>query len=183
MNVSAPAGYAKPTGGCVSLSPRLSHALSSQSIGKATPSEGAVRVSAQRSHIQPAASLIAVRSARRNDGPYAILSQHAGRLTRVDQSRHGPCSLSTRPATHTNKAIPKDLLMPHEAVVRAKERLRGVPYPGLKSVKLNFDGSALVLSGRVRSFHLKQLAQEAVRTPDVAVVNRIEVSDSLARAG
>ena len=59
-------------------------------------------------------------------------------------------------------------------VAEAKERLKRVPYPGLKRLRLNYDGGALILSGNVRSFHLKQLAQEAVR--DVGrVVNRIEV--------
>ena len=70
--------------------------------------------------------------------------------------------------------------MTPEAVMRAKECLRRVPYPGLKRVKLNFDGSALVLSGKVQTFHLKQLAQEAVRMPHLTVVNRIEVSGSVA---
>lgn len=67
------------------------------------------------------------------------------------------------------------------AVVQARERLRRSSYPGLKRVKLDINGDKLVLSGKVRSFHLKQLAQEAVK--DVGgVVNRIEVLDSQRRA-
>jgi hypothetical protein len=67
-------------------------------------------------------------------------------------------------------------------VAQAKERLRLVPYPGLKRLKLNFDSGVLTLGGKVRSFHLKQLAQEAVS--DMGhVVNRIEVTGELVTAG
>ena len=60
-------------------------------------------------------------------------------------------------------------------VIQAKERLRRLPYPGLKRVKSDYRDGVLILSGKVRSFHLKQLAREAVK--DVArVINEIEVA-------
>ncbi len=44
-----------------------------------------------------------------------------------------------------------------------------------QTICIKWTGDRLVLSGQLPSFHLKQLAQEALRGLDVTVVNQIEV--------
>ena len=58
------------------------------------------------------------------------------------------------------------------------EVLAASPMPELRRLSVEADDEVIVLSGRVSSFYLKQMAQEAVK-PAVAgrrLVNRIEVS-------
>ncbi|MFZ1932552.1 MAG: BON domain-containing protein [Thermoguttaceae bacterium] len=61
----------------------------------------------------------------------------------------------------------------------ARGRLCNSPYLAIRSVSCDFENGVLLLRGRLRSFHHKQLAQEAVR-PLAGVgqiVNAIEVID------
>ena len=51
-----------------------------------------------------------------------------------------------------------------ETIIRelAKERLRNSPYQALKGVSCDYVDSVLFLRGCLATYHLKQLAQEAV---------------------
>jgi len=63
-------------------------------------------------------------------------------------------------------------------ITTAKRRFDASPYIALRSIVCEFHEGILVLRGEVTSFHLKQCAQEAVRTlvgVDV-VVNAVEVA-------
>jgi len=46
-----------------------------------------------------------------------------------------------------------------EAVTSARQRLHQSPYRGLRSISLDVNGNTMVLSGQVRTFFLKQMAQ------------------------
>lgn len=64
-------------------------------------------------------------------------------------------------------------------VAQAAERsVHAIPHAALRSVTCDFDKGILVLRGRVKSYYLKQLAQEAVRriAGVLVIVNVIEVS-------
>ena len=61
----------------------------------------------------------------------------------------------------------------------ARGRLSNSPYMAIRDVSCEMENGVLLLRGRLRSFHHKQLAQEAVR-PLAGVgqiVNAIEVVD------
>jgi hypothetical protein len=60
---------------------------------------------------------------------------------------------------------------------QAEKRLHGSDYHALQQVRCSFDGGVLVLTGRLPSYYLKQMAQETVATLPgiVQVVNAIEV--------
>jgi osmotically-inducible protein OsmY len=69
--------------------------------------------------------------------------------------------------------------MPLPQITReAKDRLGRHPYPPIRGILCRVEGGVLFLRGRVSSFFLKQLAQEAVRgIAGVAeVVNDVEVA-------
>ena len=57
------------------------------------------------------------------------------------------------------------------------EELRASSHFSLRNVTCRFDGGVLVLSGRVESYYLKQMAQETVRRlkPDRLIANRVTV--------
>ena len=59
----------------------------------------------------------------------------------------------------------------------AQQRLRDSSYPGLRSISCAYECGMLVLSGRVRSYYLKQLAQSLVAGLQQVsrVSNRVEV--------
>jgi len=65
------------------------------------------------------------------------------------------------------------------AMAAANACLRSSAYPPLRGVRCTVDGGAVVLSGSVPSFYLKQLAQEMVRkldgVSDSDIVNRLHV--------
>lgn len=65
----------------------------------------------------------------------------------------------------------------HHVERRAQDRLADQPYAKLREVSCCYDNGVLTLVGRLPSFYLKQLAQEAVGGLDGIrqVVNRIEV--------
>jgi len=60
---------------------------------------------------------------------------------------------------------------------RAQDALEASPIRVLRDVRVDREGQTLVLSGRVESFYLKQLAQEVVRTvaSSCELVNSIDV--------
>jgi hypothetical protein len=60
---------------------------------------------------------------------------------------------------------------------RAQDVLDASPIRVLRDVRVDREGQTLVLSGRVESFYLKQLAQELVRTvaSSCELVNSIDV--------
>jgi len=72
----------------------------------------------------------------------------------------------------TNPAI-------HDAQHQAIKALRSSPIRVLRDVQIVRNGETLVLSGRVGSFYMKQMAQELVRSvaSDCEVCNSILVSD------
>jgi osmotically-inducible protein OsmY len=57
-------------------------------------------------------------------------------------------------------------------------RLEASPYRALRRIASDFHEGVVTLRGQVRSFHMKQMAQEeAAHVPGVeAIVNRLEVS-------
>lgn len=59
----------------------------------------------------------------------------------------------------------------------ARERLRAVPYAAVRRISCEHRHGRLVLRGRLPSFYLKQLAQEAVAGLDGVreIVNEVEV--------
>lgn len=69
-----------------------------------------------------------------------------------------------------NGAVPRHFTIFRPSLTRdsdiaavARDRLESSSYRGVRSLSCEFDGSVLVLRGRVSSYHQKQLAQEAVR--------------------
>lgn len=62
-----------------------------------------------------------------------------------------------------------------EALVQS--RLRGSPYPSIQRLNCDCEDGRVVLSGRVRSFFEKQVAQESIANLDGVdqIVNGVEV--------
>ena len=62
-----------------------------------------------------------------------------------------------------------------------KTSLKSSPYESIRKVTVRLDGHTIVLSGTVRSYYMKQVAQETARASNgngfngFAVQNRIEV--------
>jgi len=72
----------------------------------------------------------------------------------------------------------KDLLRSHsEAVTQARSALTKSPVFALRGLDVAQSGERLLISGRVRTFYHKQLAQEAVRhvVNGLRLVNLVEV--------
>lgn len=65
-------------------------------------------------------------------------------------------------------------MSPHETLEMVRSRLAASVYSDVRHVQCGLRGGIVVLSGRVKSFYMKQLAQEAVKNGCV-VVNEIEV--------
>jgi osmotically-inducible protein OsmY len=61
----------------------------------------------------------------------------------------------------------------------ARGRLCNSPYMAIRTVSCDFENGVLLLRGRLRTFHHKQLAQETVRRLAGVgqIVNAIEVLD------
>lgn len=70
-----------------------------------------------------------------------------------------------------------------DVVADARDRLRSLPYPAMKRLHCDYGAGVLKLRGRVNSFYLKQLAQEAVSALHGvhSVVNEIEVAEGARR--
>jgi len=67
-----------------------------------------------------------------------------------------------------------------QAVAQAAQALRLSSHPALRRLIVEGTEQALIISGRVTSYYLKQLAQEAVmpvRGP-LELVNRVDVVDA-----
>ena len=66
----------------------------------------------------------------------------------------------------------------------ARVLLQRSPYVPLRSITREFCEGALVLRGQVGSFHIKQLAQETVRTAAkvIAIINSVEVTQATGSA-
>lgn len=64
-----------------------------------------------------------------------------------------------------------------QSAVTARNRLHESPITELRELQIVEDGENLCISGRVRSFYHKQLAQETVRqnAPGWNVVNHVSV--------
>ena len=65
----------------------------------------------------------------------------------------------------------------YDVELRTQNALAGSSIYALRRLRVEREGDALLISGRVKSFYEKQLAQEVVRAtaPGVTVVNLIEV--------
>ena len=59
------------------------------------------------------------------------------------------------------------------------ERIRGQlaksPYPEVRTVQVHLEEESVVLTGCVKSFYAKQLAQEAARSSGNSIDNRLQV--------
>jgi osmotically-inducible protein OsmY len=66
-----------------------------------------------------------------------------------------------------------------QVVNSAAQRFQASLYPALRSISCEFHEGVLVLRGRVRTYFLKQMAQETVRTVDGVglIVNVVEVKE------
>ena len=64
-----------------------------------------------------------------------------------------------------------------QIVARARANLDGSPHRELRAVRCDVAGGALLLRGRVRSYYMKQLAQESIRhlAGMHRIINQIEV--------
>lgn len=60
-------------------------------------------------------------------------------------------------------------------VERIERALRTSPYEGVRTVEVSLDGDKVVLTGTVRSFYVKQLAQETLRPLGRKIVNELTV--------
>lgn len=71
----------------------------------------------------------------------------------------------------------ESLLNDADVEIRAQVALATNPIFALRELRVERDGEALLISGRVSTFYYKQLAQEVVRTVarGVVVVNSIQV--------
>ena len=63
---------------------------------------------------------------------------------------------------------------------QAVEALQRSQHSGLRRLQVEEKGSSLIISGKVPSYHLKQLAQETVRqySGQLQLVNRVTVGHS-----
>lgn len=61
---------------------------------------------------------------------------------------------------------------------RARRALEGSPIQPLRNIQVDCSGDTMVLTGQLKSFYHKQLAQELVRTVagEIELVNSINVS-------
>ena len=60
-------------------------------------------------------------------------------------------------------------------LVRARDALRCASFHELRDLEVERAGASLVISGRVKTFYHKQMAQEAIR----AVCNEIELKNAV----
>lgn len=65
--------------------------------------------------------------------------------------------------------------MPDKALTEAKLLLSLSCYRTINRLECFWEGDALVLTGTVETFYLKQMAQETLRPLKVRIDNRIEV--------
>jgi osmotically-inducible protein OsmY len=84
--------------------------------------------------------------------------------------------LEAEPVAVLNRPNPFGSLF-REIAETARAALRRSAYVELREVRCDFSGGVLTLTGRVPSYHLKQLAQVAVAAVPgvVAVDNHVEV--------
>jgi osmotically-inducible protein OsmY len=61
----------------------------------------------------------------------------------------------------------------------AEERLRNSSYSALRTISCEYHEGVLILRGRLHTYYLKQLAQEAVREMDgvLEIANQVHVVD------
>lgn len=92
--------------------------------------------------------------------------------------RHVTCAgqvdpAGLQPVSTTSHAGPTD----GGVAERAERLFQASPYVGLRSILCEFHEGVLVLRGHVKSYYLKQLAQEMVRSLDGvgAIFNFVEV--------
>jgi hypothetical protein len=70
-----------------------------------------------------------------------------------------PTGTAGNPLTHSRSAQPAGSSRPDSILSSALQRLHQSPYRGLRSVELDVNGNTMVLTGQVRTFFLKQMAQ------------------------
>jgi hypothetical protein len=79
--------------------------------------------------------------------------------------------LQTDPAAYLNRPNPFGSLF-REIAESARATLRHSPYFELRDLRCDFSAGVLTLTGRVPSYHLKQIAQTAVAgVPGVVEIN------------
>ena len=66
-----------------------------------------------------------------------------------------------------------------QKVKEAQQHLRDTSYPQLRQIKVKqHNGSTIILEGVVSSFHMKQMAQEAVRKiENIHIQNNLVVNE------
>ena len=70
-----------------------------------------------------------------------------------------------------------EAMAPESCFQRARQALATSPIHAMREIRVAQDGETLVLSGRVKTFYHKQLAQEVVRAVarEIDLVNSINV--------
>ncbi len=93
-------------------------------------------------------------------------------------------STSFQPAHGKQPSIPRFYHPDVDVAATARQRMLGSPYRAVHDVECEYDEGIMTLRGRVSSYFLKQMAQEAVgKLPGVEeIANHIEVLGLLERA-
>lgn len=79
-------------------------------------------------------------------------------------------------ASHAQSLAPQSAASP-SVVTQAAHALRRSLHPALRRLRVETDDQALIISGRVTSYYLKQLAQETIMPVrgELELVNRVNV--------
>jgi hypothetical protein len=75
-------------------------------------------------------------------------------------------------------------IKPNDVVALIRDQLEQHPHFRSRTTRIQIEtvGNAVILSGRLPTYYLKQLLQEAVKTiPDVASIDKIDYAHSLTR--
>lgn len=63
-------------------------------------------------------------------------------------------------------------------ITKTRDQLDASPYHEIRGVQCRLEGGCLILSGTVRTFYMKQIAQaEALRVNGCRVINNVQVED------
>ena len=86
-------------------------------------------------------------------------------------------TLNLRPEAHSIAVVPSGKSIKDAVLQEAKRRLGSLAYVELRNIVCEYHDGLLILTGKVSSYYLKQLAQESLRSqPDVeAMMNKMEV--------
>lgn len=103
--------------------------------------------------------------------PDSLLFPRLGQATQATQATQAAHSVQWRCFRIVNRENTVDS---QEILAHARQKLDASSYPAVRRVECRIQGDTVVLTGTVRTFYMKQLAQESVRN-SCLVRNEIEV--------